>query len=53
MQIGAQLGYRGMVRESLSAIRAELNAPDLTVIATGGFADWVEIGMFAVRSIKI
>jgi type III pantothenate kinase len=41
MQIGARLGYRGMVRETIAAIRQEMGVPDMQVIATGGFADWV------------
>lgn len=41
MQIGAQLGYRGMVREMLNEISKELNSSDLKVIATGGFAELV------------
>jgi len=41
MQIGARLGYRGMVREILAALRAELNAPGLRVCCTGGYAGWI------------
>lgn len=41
MRIGARLGYRGMVRETLQAIQQELGVDELHVVATGGFADWV------------
>ena len=41
MQIGARLGYRGMVREILEKLREELDAPDLPVCCTGGYAGWI------------
>jgi type III pantothenate kinase len=41
MQIGARLGYRGMVRGILDALRVELDAPDLPVCCTGGYAGWI------------
>ncbi len=41
MQIGARLGYRGMVREILNALRDDLAAPDLPVCCTGGYAGWI------------
>ncbi|MBN2162458.1 MAG: type III pantothenate kinase [Pontiellaceae bacterium] len=41
MQIGARLGYRGMVREILEALRDDLDAPDLSVCCTGGYAGWI------------
>lgn len=41
MQIGARLGYRGMVREILSALRDDLGAQDLPVCCTGGYAGWI------------
>ena len=41
MQIGARLGYRGMVREILTALRAELETPELPVYCTGGYAGWI------------
>ena len=41
MQIGARLGYRGMVREILDALKDDLNAPDLPVCCTGGYAGWI------------
>lgn len=41
MQIGARLGYRGMVREILLALKSDLDAPDLPVCCTGGYAGWI------------
>lgn len=41
MQIGARLGYRGMVREILESLRIELNRADLPVCCTGGYAGWI------------
>jgi type III pantothenate kinase len=41
MQIGARLGYRGMVREILQAIRKDLGTKQMTVCCTGGYAGWI------------
>jgi type III pantothenate kinase len=41
MQIGARLGYRGMVREILSVLKSELEAQTLPVCCTGGYAGWI------------
>ena len=38
MLIGAVHGYRGLVRELVSELKAELNCKNLPVIATGGYA---------------
>ncbi len=38
MRAGALLGYRGLVQEILTRLRAELGAPSARVIATGGDA---------------
>jgi len=40
MCIGAQIGYRGMVREILGELKKELGR-GMKVCATGGFAQWV------------
>jgi type III pantothenate kinase len=40
MRIGARLGYRGMVRETLAELKKELGR-GTNVCATGGFAKWV------------
>ena len=44
MQIGAVVGYRGLIREILSAIRAELGG-DPAVLATGGDAALIGSGL--------
>ncbi len=41
MQIGARLGYRGMVREVLQSLEKELDASNLPVCCTGGYAGWI------------
>jgi type III pantothenate kinase len=41
MQIGARLGYRGMVREILSALKCQLETETLPVCCTGGYAEWI------------
>ena len=41
MQIGARLGYRGMVREILQALEIELGVRRLTICCTGGYAGWI------------
>ena len=41
MQIGARLGYRGMVREILQALKKELGVKKLPVCCTGGYAGWI------------
>ncbi|MBP5227221.1 MAG: type III pantothenate kinase [Kiritimatiellae bacterium] len=40
MRIGAQVGYRGIVREIVHYVRQSMNAPDARLIATGGYAGW-------------
>ncbi len=41
MQIGARLGYRGMVREILQSLRVELGSERLPICCTGGYAEWI------------
>lgn len=41
MQIGARLGYRGMVREILHALKKDLGVRKLPVCCTGGYAGWI------------
>lgn len=41
MRIGAQLGYRGMVREMLKEVKREMGVRSPYVVATGGYAKWV------------
>jgi type III pantothenate kinase len=41
MQIGARIGYRGMVREILQSLEEELSCKSLPVCCTGGYAGWI------------
>ena len=41
MRIGAQIGYKGMIREMLASVKKELNTDKVTVVGTGGYAKWV------------
>jgi len=41
MRIGALLGYRGMVRETLQGVIREMGVRRPQVVATGGYAKWV------------
>ena len=41
MQIGARLGYRGMVREILQSLEKEFGVKHLPACCTGGFAGWI------------
>jgi type III pantothenate kinase len=50
MQIGAVIGYRGLIREILSAVRAELSG-NPTILATGGDAPLISRGIEEIREI--
>lgn len=41
MVIGAVYGYRGLIRELLLKLKAELGEPKLNVVATGGYAELI------------
>lgn len=41
MQIGARLGYRGMVREILQSLKKDFGVKNLPVCCTGGYAGWI------------
>ena len=41
MQIGARLGYRGMVREILHSLEVDFGVEELSVCCTGGYAGWI------------
>ena len=41
MQIGARLGYRGMVREILLSLKKDFDVKNLPVCCTGGYAGWI------------
>ena len=43
IRAGAAIGYRGMVKGILEALRKELDAPH--IVATGGDAEWIVSGM--------
>jgi type III pantothenate kinase len=50
---GAALGYRGMVRGILTALREELGNPTgLRVIATGGDAAWIATGLPEIEAVE-
>jgi type III pantothenate kinase len=42
---GAAIGYRGMVKGILEALKKELGAKNAYVVATGGDAEWIISGM--------
>lgn len=42
---GAAIGYRGMIRGILDALRRELPAGPLQLVATGGDAGWITAGL--------
>lgn len=45
MQLGAQWGYRGMVKEILAQVRKHPDLRRSKLIATGGYARWVVDGL--------
>jgi type III pantothenate kinase len=45
MLAGAVFGYRGLVREILAEIKAELGSRRLKVVATGGYAELIAAGV--------
>lgn len=50
---GAAIGYRGMVRGILDAIRKEMGHPEaLRVVATGGDAAWIASGLPEIQSVE-
>ncbi len=44
MQIGAETGYIGMVREILARLRREVKGGSIKICATGGYARWLLAG---------
>lgn len=49
---GAAIGYRGMIRGLLDALKKELGNPaQLRVIATGGDAAWIATGISEIESV--
>jgi type III pantothenate kinase len=51
MLIGAVHGYRGLIRELIEEVRAELNAKDLPVVATGGYAKLMARGLPMISAV--
>lgn len=45
IQAGAAIGYRGMIKGILEALRQELPPGPLHIVATGGDAGWIMAGM--------
>lgn len=45
MLTGAVHGYRGLIRELITGVREELQAPQAPVIATGGYAALMASGL--------
>lgn len=42
---GAAIGYRGMVKGILEALKKELGGQKISIVATGGDAEWIISGM--------
>jgi type III pantothenate kinase len=49
MQAGAVLGYRGLVKDILTAIVDELGCEAPPVVATGGYANLIASGIAAIH----
>lgn len=45
MCVGGSIGYRGMVRELITEIKRDLGVKRLTIVATGGYSEWVLKGL--------
>jgi type III pantothenate kinase len=52
MLIGAVHGYRGLIRELIQELKLELKAPNLSVIATGGYAALMAKGMKEITEVR-
>jgi len=51
MLSGAVYGYRGLVRELLHKLKAELDVSDLNVLATGGYAELIAKDLPEIQSV--
>lgn len=51
MQVGAVIGYRGLIREILTAVASELGGTP-TIIATGGDAVLISAGLDTIQSVE-
>ena len=45
IQVGARIGYRGMVREIVEEVQSSLGVKRIKLCATGGFSKWVLQGL--------
>ena len=52
MLIGAVQGYRGLIRELVKGLRAELKAPRLPVIATGSYAKLIAAELPEITAVR-
>ena len=52
MLVGAVHGYRGLVRELIAELKLELKAPQLPVIATGGYAKLIASKLSEISSVE-
>lgn len=52
MRVGAVIGYRGLIREILSRLRAELRTRNPRVIATGGYAELIAAQMPEIARVE-
>jgi type III pantothenate kinase len=52
MLVGAVHGYRGLVRELIGALKRELGARRLPVVATGGYAALMASGLPEISAVK-
>jgi type III pantothenate kinase len=52
MRIAAVRGYRGLVRELLAGVRAELGGGPVPVVATGSYARWLCAGLPEITAIE-
>jgi type III pantothenate kinase len=51
MLVGAVHGYRGLIRELIQEVRAELRADNLPVVATGGYAKLMARGLPMINAV--
>ena len=52
MRIGALHGYRGLIRELIARVKEELGAPQLPVVATGGYAQLMARGLQDITAVE-
>lgn len=52
MLAGAVVGYRGMVRGLIHALREELGQAEVPVVATGGYARLIASRLPEIRAVR-